>query len=295
MTSPSSSPYRVSWIDLTQPTVSFCITARAFATHGKRPTATASPYCSRASRLGEADGGDLRIGVDRARDGTVSTTASWPQRVLGRDLALAKRGVGELPVAGAVADRVDVRHLVRRWSSAAMPLRLSNSTPASSRPRPSTSGARPTATSIRSHSIVSPSPKWTVSAAAVLLDLRALLAELERDAALAERLGELLRGVLVLLRDQRRQHLDDRHLGCRSVLKIEANSQPMIPPPRIDEPRGTSVCASRPVESTQSSRVEARDRRADRERAGGDDRRLNVTSSPPSTANVFASLNGPCP
>ena len=31
---------RISWIDLTQPTVSFCITARAFATHGKTPTAT---------------------------------------------------------------------------------------------------------------------------------------------------------------------------------------------------------------------------------------------------------------
>src|SRR6184192_1712251 len=30
ITIPSSSPYLVSWIDLTQPTVSFCITARAF-------------------------------------------------------------------------------------------------------------------------------------------------------------------------------------------------------------------------------------------------------------------------
>src|SRR5581483_12279974 len=32
------------------------------------------------------------------------------QGVLGGDLALAERGVRELPVAGAVADRVDVRH-----------------------------------------------------------------------------------------------------------------------------------------------------------------------------------------
>ena len=48
MTRPSSSPYLVSWIDLTQPTVSFCITARAFATHGNTPTATSSPYRSRA-------------------------------------------------------------------------------------------------------------------------------------------------------------------------------------------------------------------------------------------------------
>ena len=37
------------------------------------------------------------------------------------------------------------------------------------------------------------------------------------------------------------------------VLKIEANSQPMIPPPSTTSRRGTSVCASRPVESTQRS------------------------------------------
>jgi hypothetical protein len=29
--------------------VSFCITARAFATQGNIPVATSSPYCSRAS------------------------------------------------------------------------------------------------------------------------------------------------------------------------------------------------------------------------------------------------------
>ena len=33
--------------------------------------------------------------------------------------------------------------------------------------------------------------------------------------------------------------------------KIEANSQPMMPPPRTTRRSGTSVCASRPVESTQ--------------------------------------------
>src|SRR5207302_1745001 len=45
---------------------------------------------------------------------------------------------------------------------------------------------------------------------ALLLDLRALLAEVQRDAALAEDLRELLRRVGVLLRDQRVEHLDDR-------------------------------------------------------------------------------------
>src|SRR3954468_17065570 len=36
------------WIDFTQPAVSFCITARAFATHGKLPVTTLPPYRSRA-------------------------------------------------------------------------------------------------------------------------------------------------------------------------------------------------------------------------------------------------------
>ena len=49
ITMPSSSPYFVSWIDLTQPVVSACMTARAFATQGNVPTAMSSPYCSRAS------------------------------------------------------------------------------------------------------------------------------------------------------------------------------------------------------------------------------------------------------
>ena len=33
--------------------------------------------------------------------------------------------------------------------------------------------------------------------------------------------------------------------------KIDANSQPMMPPPSTTSRRGTSVCESRPVESTQ--------------------------------------------
>jgi hypothetical protein len=49
ITIPSSSPYRVSWMDFTQPTVSFCMTARALAIHGNVPTAMSSPCCSRAS------------------------------------------------------------------------------------------------------------------------------------------------------------------------------------------------------------------------------------------------------
>src|SRR4029077_4025164 len=52
---------------------------------------------------------------------------------------------------------------------------------------------------------------------AVLLDLRALLAELEGDAALAELLAELLARVLVLRRDQPVEHLDHRDLAAERL------------------------------------------------------------------------------
>ena len=76
-------------------------------------------------------------------------------------------------------------------------------------------------------------------------------------------------------------------------LKIDANSEPMMPPPRITSRFGTSVCASSPVESTQRS-----DSRPGIGGRSGNEpvattAELNVTSSPPSTAIVFASLNLP--
>ena len=77
--------------------------------------------------------------------------------------------------------------------------------------------------------------------------------------------------------------------------KIDANSQPMIPPPSTTSRRGTSVCARRPVESTQ--RDESRPSIGGR--SGNDPvatiAHLKVTSSPPSTAIVFASLKRPTP
>ena len=76
-------------------------------------------------------------------------------------------------------------------------------------------------------------------------------------------------------------------------LKIDANSEPMMPPPRITSRFGTSVCASRPVESTQRS-----DSRPGIGGRSGNEpvatiAVLNVTSSPPSTEIVFASLKRP--
>src|SRR5439155_23452435 len=59
-------------------------------------------------------------------------------------------------------------------------------------------------------------PEMDGEGAALLLDLRALLLEVERDPVLPELLGELLRRVGVLLRDQRRQHLDDRHVAAEA-------------------------------------------------------------------------------
>src|SRR3954469_10519867 len=79
------------------------------------------------------------------------------------------------------------------------------------------------------------------------------------------------------------------------VLKIEANSQPMIPPPSTTSRRGTSVWASSPVESTHRSLSSP----GIGGRSGNDPvatiADLKVTSSPPSTEIVFASLNVPLP
>ena len=76
-------------------------------------------------------------------------------------------------------------------------------------------------------------------------------------------------------------------------LKIDANSEPMMPPPRMTSRFGTSVCASRPVESTHRS-----DSRPGIGGRSGNDpvamtADLKVTSSPPSTAIVFGPVNLP--
>ena len=78
--------------------------------------------------------------------------------------------------------------------------------------------------------------------------------------------------------------------------KIEANSQPMMPPPRTTSRLGTSVCASSPVGVDAARGVEAL---GSADAAGTSPSRrsrcLKVTSSPPSTAIVLASLNVPVP
>src|SRR5207245_8233726 len=112
------------------------------------------------------------------------------------------------------------------------------------------------------------------------------------DAALLEGTVQLARGVSVLGWDQAVQHLDDRHLAAE-VRQIEANSTPITPPPRMTMRPGTAGTSNRPVESTQSGPSIP----STGGRRGCDPVAmiacLKLTSSPPSTAIVFASLNRP--
>ena len=57
-------------------------------------------------------------------------------------------------------------------------------------------------------------------------------------------------------------------------LKIEANSEPMMPPPRIDEALRHLGLREQAGRVDAEVGLEPRDRRAQRERAGRDDRRL---------------------
>ena len=77
--------------------------------------------------------------------------------------------------------------------------------------------------------------------------------------------------------------------------KIEANSQPMMPPPRTTRRPGTWVCARRPVESTQRGEsIPSIGGRIGNEPVAMI-ALLNVISSPPSTASVFEPVKVPFP
>ncbi len=108
---------------------------------------------------------------------------------------------------------------------------------------------------------------------AVVLDLRALLAELEGDAALAELLRELLRRIGIFLWDQRVEHLDDRDLRAEAVedrCELAADD----PAAEHDEAlRHGRLCEqARRVDAPR--RVDPLDGRPQRKRARRDDRRL---------------------
>src|SRR5207244_2328244 len=164
--------------------------------------------------LGESNAGDLRVGVDRARDPAVVDDGVVAESVLGRHLALAESRVRELPVTGAVAYGVDVLDgrapaLVGRDALALVELDADRLQAEALDEGPATDGNEH---QIGAHGLAVAEMNGQLRAG--IVDLGALLLALQGDAALAAWLRELLRGVRVLLRAQRRQHLDDRHFAA---------------------------------------------------------------------------------
>ncbi len=138
---------------------------------------------------------------------------------------------------------------------------------------PSTSGPRPVATSIRSASTFSPSPKWTTSpepVSSTFLHVESRWSAIPRfencffssACASASSAGIRFGSISMIVTSEPNR------------LKIDANSQPMIPPPRMTRRFGTSVWDEEPRGVDAARRVDPLDRRAQRERAGRDDGRL---------------------
>src|SRR5919106_1553532 len=166
--------------------------------------------------LRQADARDLRVGVDGTRDGAAVHDGLVAHGVLGGDLALAERGVGELPVARAVADRVDVRDgrapvLVRGNALLRVEVDAERLEADVLRDRPPARGDE--------HEVALDrlAAELHLQTAPRVFDPVALGVEMDGDAAFLELLPQLLGRVLVLLRDERRQHLDDRDLAPEAL------------------------------------------------------------------------------
>ena len=113
--------------------------------------------------------------------------------------------------------------------------------------------------------------------AAGVLDLRALLAEVDDDPAPRERLAQLARRVRVLLRNERVEHLDHRHLGAEALedrRELAADDSAS----EHDEPLGHLGLRQKPGRVDAPWRVEPRNGRHDRSRARRDDRALEAES-----------------
>ncbi len=210
-----------------------------------------------------------------------------PERVLGRDLALAEGRVRELPVAGDVADGVDVRARSCACGASTGMRRGSAVTPAVSRPMSSTFATRPVATSTMSATSSLVSPRVSNSAsdeiAVALLDPRGARAELDGDAAAAEGALERGDGVGVLVPDQVREHLDDR--DGRAELRVDGGE--------LDADHAAAEHGQAPRHGVQLERagrvdaarvVDAGNRRGGRARARRDDGALEL--------DVLAALDG---
>src|SRR3954468_15925499 len=222
-------------------------------------------------RLGQPDGCDLRIGVDRAWYGPIVEDRLVAGRVLSGDLAFAERRVSKLPVAGAVADGVDVRHVgppvvVGRDACALVEFDagLLEADFRDERAAPDADehqvGRHALAVAVVDDEL-----------RAVVLDPRALLAQLERDAATPELLRKLLRRLRVLLRNQGVEHLDDRHLGAEA-LENRRELATDDPAAEDDETARHAFLGEQAGRADAAWGIDAFDGRAKGIRAGGDDR-----------------------
>ncbi len=203
--------------------------------------------------------------------------------VLRRDLALPKRGVRELPVTGTVADGVNV--LDRRAAMFVCGDALALVELDADRFEAQSLDGR-AATDRDEHEIrINRLAVAEVHGqrASLVFHLLALLLEVKSDPALAKLLRELFRRVRVFLRDQRRQHLDDRHLAAEAIedrceLAADDAAAEHDESLRDFRLREQSLGVHAPVG------IEALDRGTKRERARRDDRMLE--------GDVLAALDG---
>src|SRR5918995_1418951 len=220
--------------------------------------------------LRQAYGGDLGIGVDGAGHGAVVDHGLVAQRVLRGDLSLAEGSVRELPVAGAVADSVDVVDGGAAVLVGRDPLSRVQLDPELLEAEVLDLGRTPDGDEhqVGFHRLAL--AEVDGERGARVLDLRALLLEVEGDRALAELLRELLGGVRVLLRDQAREHLDDRDLGAEpgeDRRELAADD----PAAQDDEALRKLLLREETRRVDAAGRVEPLDRRMHREAAGRDD------------------------
>src|SRR5829696_4298539 len=233
--------------------------------------------------LGQTDARDLRVGVDRTRHAAIVDDGVVAERVFGRDLALAEGRVRELPVAGAVAHGVDVRNgrpAVLVGGDALAPVVL-DADLLEAQPLDRRAAADRDEHQIRLDGLALAEVHG--ERAARLLDFRALLLEVERDPAPPELLGELLGRVGVLLRDQARKHLDDRHLRAEA-LEDRCELAADDPAAEHDEPARDLRLGEQTGGVDAELRVEPLDRRPQRKRPRRDDRRFE--------GHVLAALHG---
>src|ERR1700678_207859 len=149
-------------------------------------------------RFGETDTCDLWFGVDRAGDGAVANDSVVTAGILRGHLALTEGGVGQLPVACAVADGVDVRDRrtpPRAGGDAGPPVELD---PDSLETEPVDDGpaAGRDEHQVRHDGLAVTEVDGQLRSG--VLDLGALSAQTQRDAAPAELFRQLVRNVCVL-------------------------------------------------------------------------------------------------